>query len=124
MRSVSRTLWSVISTPSPRSRRRATMSWISRTAIGSIPTHRAAAEHARLLRQVTDSHARPPVDRLEGDVGAVHRDAAARRAEKADDHVEGRGLARAVRPQEPDHLAAVHAQADLAHHRPLTVVAD
>ena len=65
-----------------------------------------AAEHAGLLRQVADAEPRAAIHRQRGDVGAVEADRAGVGPHQADDHVEGRGLAGAVRAEQADRLAA------------------
>ena len=52
---------------------------------------------------------------------AVGQDAAALRLHQAHDHIEGCGLARAVRAQQTHDLAALDLQADAAHHLPAAV---
>jgi hypothetical protein len=79
------------------------------------------AEDRGLLRQVGDSLPRPDVHRIVGDVGAIELDAAGVRRGQADDHVERRRLAGAVRAEQTDHLAGVQLEADAAHHRAATV---
>ena len=103
--------------------------WSRRSGSGSdhlqrrhdVLLDRQAAEHAGLLRQVADAEAGAAVHRQGGDVGAVQRDAAGVGSHQADDHVEGGGLAGAVRPQQPDRLAAAERDRDVPHHRPLLV---
>src|SRR6185437_15161344 len=80
-----------------------------------------AAKHAGFLRQVADAEPRPPMHRQGGDVGAVEADRAGVGPHQADDHVEGRGLAGAVRPEQPDRLAASQPDRDVPHHGPLLV---
>ena len=63
-----------------------------------------AAEDARLLRQVPDSLAGPHVHGEAGDVVLVQEDVATVGAGQPDHHVERRGLARAVRAEQPHHL--------------------
>ena len=78
-----------------------------------------AAEHAGFLRQVADAEAGAAVHRQQGDVVPVQADRAGVRADQADDHVEGRGLAGAVRAEQPDRLAAPDGDGDVPHHRAL-----
>ena len=64
MPSVSRTLWSVISTPMPRSFRKRTMRWISITAIGSTPANGSSSSTKRGLvasaRAISTRRRSPP----------------------------------------------------------------
>ncbi len=53
----------------------------------------------------------------------VDKDPAGIGADQTDDHVEGRGLAGAVRPEQADHLAAVDAQREIPVHLARTVAA-
>jgi hypothetical protein len=71
---------------------------------------RQAPEHRGFLRQVADAELRAAVDRQARDVVVVEHDAPGIRRHEADDHVERRGLAGAVRPEQPHDLAAGHAQ--------------
>ena len=80
-----------------------------------------AAEHAGLLRQVADPEPRPAVHRQAGDVGAVEVDAAGIRLHQADDHVERRGLAGAVRTEQSDGLAAAQFDRHVADDRALSI---
>ena len=76
-----------------------------------------AAEDRGLLRQIADAEPRALVHRQRGDVVAVELDAAAVGLDQAGDHVEHRGLAGAVRPEQADRLAAPHIERDaLDHH--------
>ncbi len=77
-----------------------------------------AAEDRGLLRQIADAHAGALVHGLGGDVLAIQQDAAGVGGDQAGDHVEAGGLARAVRAEQADSLAAVQPQADALHHRP------
>ena len=73
-------------------------------------------EHRRLLGQIT--HAQPAA-LVHGEVRhllPLEEDPAPVGLEEAHDHVEGRGLARAVRPEKPHHLAAVDVEAYPIHH--------
>src|SRR5262245_38942494 len=88
-----------------------------------VVAHRELAEDARLLRQVAEPGARPLVDRLVGDVAPVEQDPPLVGLEQPDDHVERRGLARPVGPEQTDHFALAHLDGDVVHHPPLAVVA-
>ena len=46
----------------------------------------------------------------------VHQNAPGIRADQADDHVERRGLAGAVRAQQAHHFALLHEDRDIVHH--------
>src|SRR5687768_2411802 len=67
---------------------------------------RQLAEDRRLLGQVTDAAPRARMHRQPRDVLAVERDAPPVAGHEADDHVEGGGLAGAVRAEQADDLAA------------------
>ena len=56
-----------------------------------------------------------------GDVVAIELDLAALGLDQAGNHVERRGLAGAVRPQQTDRLAAPHVEADAVDHPPSAV---
>jgi hypothetical protein len=79
---------------------------------------RHAPEDRRLLRQIPDAEPRAQVHRQLRDVSARQRDAPRVGALQADDHVEGRGLPRPVRAQQPDDLARLDVQAHAVHHAP------
>ena len=80
---------------------------------------RQLPEDRGLLRQVADPLPAPAVHGQVGDVPAVEHDAAAVRREQADHHVEGRRLARPVRTEEADHLAAIDADVHVVHDPPM-----
>ena len=75
-----------------------------------------AAEDRGLLRQIADAEPRALIHRQRGDVVAVELDAAAVGLDQPGDHVEHRGLAGAVRPEQADRLAAPHVEARALHH--------
>ena len=75
------------------------------------------AKNRRLLRQVADAAPRPLMHGQAGDAGAVDFDASRIRAHDPQDHVKARCLARAIRPQQTDHLSTLHAQADIFDYR-------
>ena len=75
-----------------------------------------AAEDRGFLRQVADAEPRALVHRQRGDVVAVELDAAGVGFDQPGDHVEDRGLAGAVRPEQADRLAAAHVEAGALHH--------
>ena len=77
-----------------------------------------AAKDRGFLRQIADAEPRAPVHRQPRDVVAVELDAAAVGLDQPGDHVEHRGLAGAVRPEQADRLAAPDIDADAAHHLP------
>ena len=70
-----------------------------------VVRHRELAEDRRLLRQVGDAEPRAPVHRQVGDLLLAEKDASPVGRTPPDDHVEGRGLAGAVRTEQPDDLA-------------------
>src|SRR4030095_3401909 len=88
-----------------------------------IVRHAQLPEHRGFLRQVAETQFRAPMHGELRDVAAGQVDAACVAAHEAHDHVEGRRLAGAVRPEQPHDLAAVydHAQVldDLARSVPL-----
>ena len=67
--------------------------------------HGEPAEDRGLLRQVADALARPDVHRVVGHVVLVEQHAALVGGHQAHGHVEGRGLAGAVGPEQADDLA-------------------
>ena len=73
------------------------------------------AEDRGLLRQIADAEARALIHRQVRDVVAVELDAAVVGLDQPGDHVEHRGLAGAVRPEQADRLAAPHVQAHALH---------
>src|SRR5579859_674377 len=77
---------------------------------------RELAEDGCLLRQVAESQLRAPVHRQQCDVRIAEVDAAGVAGNEADDHVEGGGLAGAVRSEQPHHLAALELERQIAHH--------
>ena len=74
------------------------------------------AEHRGLLRQVAHAETAALVHRQLGHVLALQEDAPAVGAQEAHDHVERGGLARAVGPEEADHLPRVDVEAHAVHH--------
>ena len=82
---------------------------------------RQPAEDRRLLRQVADALSRADVHRVVGDVVAIELDAPGVGRGQADGHVEGRGLAGAVRPEQADDLAGRDVEVDAAHDRAAAV---
>src|SRR6476659_586838 len=74
------------------------------------------AKDRRLLRQIADSEAGPLVHRKMRDVVAVELDFAAFSLDQAGDHIERSGLARPVRPQQADRLAAPDIKAHTIDH--------
>lgn len=76
--------------------------WLDHFQNGAnILFHRQATEDGRFLGQIADAEPGPPVHGHTGDVEAFQRDLALIRPDKPGDHVEGRGLAGAIRPQRP-----------------------
>src|SRR5262249_57039664 len=81
-----------------------------------IVFHVEAAKDRRLLRQIADSEPRPLVHRKISNLVAIELDLAALGLDQAGNHVERRGLTRAVGPQQTDRLAAPHVEADPVDH--------
>jgi len=77
---------------------------------------RELAEHGRFLREIADAPPRAAVHRHVGDVFLVEEDPAVLRRDEADDHVERRRLAGAVRAEEADDLSLLHVERDVVHH--------
>ena len=75
-----------------------------------VLAHRQVLEQRELLRHVAD----PAAQRLglPGDAQAQHVDLAGRGREQAAEHANGRGLARAVRPEETVDVRARHREVD------------
>ncbi len=71
---------------------------------------RELAEDRRLLRQIRQPEAGAGMDRQPREIASVELDPAAVRRDQPDDHVEARRLARAVRAEQADDLAARHVQ--------------
>ena len=71
-----------------------------------------AAEDRGFLRQIADAEAGALIHRQRGDVVAVELDAAAVGVDQAGDHVEHRGLAGAVGPEQAHRFAAPHVKRD------------
>src|SRR6185437_13053598 len=78
-----------------------------------------AAEDRGLLRQVADAETGAPVHRQIGDVVPVEADRADIGGDEPGDDIEAGRLAGAVRTEQPDRLAALHGDADVAQHRTL-----
>ena len=74
-----------------------------------------AAKDRGFLRQIADAEPGALIHRQLGDVVAVELDGAAVGLDQAGDHVEHRGLAGAVRPEQTHRLAAADIDADAAH---------
>ncbi len=77
---------------------------------------RQLAKDRRFLRQVRQAQPRALVDRLALHRLAVDADLAGVGAHQADHHVEGRGLAGAVGPEQPDHFAGADRQVHVLDH--------
>ena len=74
---------------------------------------RQLAEDRRLLREVPDAPPGALVHRNVGHVLLIQQDLPPIRGDQADDHVEGRGLAGTVRPEQSDDLALGYVEIDL-----------
>src|SRR5690606_23652306 len=85
---------------------------------------RQLPEDRRLLGQVADPTPRAPVHGNVGHVLIIQIDAARVRGNQAHDHVESRGLTRAVRAEQPHDFPLRDAQIDLVHHPALAVHLD
>ena len=79
-----------------------------------VLAHREVLIEAEALRHVADMHA--DLVRLGADVVAETRAAPAVGREQPAQHADGRGLARAVRPEEAVDRAALHPHREIAHH--------
>src|SRR5262249_11297630 len=75
--------------------------------------HAQATEHVRDLKRAADADVGEPISRRAGDVLAAIEDPAAGRLDLAREHVEQRGLARAVRADDRLELAASYRERDL-----------
>ena len=76
-----------------------------------IVFHIQPAKNRGFLRQIADAEPRALIHGKAGDVVAVEFDAAAVGLDQTGDHVKNRGLARPVRTQQTDRLAAPHIEA-------------
>ena len=76
-------------------------------------THGHAAEQLDPLERPAEPEARPPVHRVARDVRTVERHAAPVRVQHAEQAVEERRLAGAVRSDEPDGLSGLHVERDV-----------
>ena len=72
---------------------------------------REAHEQLELLERARETEPRPPDRRSLGDAASLEEHLPLLRAAKARDHVEQRGLARPVRPDEPDDRRGRHGDA-------------
>src|SRR6185437_16417789 len=84
-----------------------------------VALDREPAEDRRLLRQVADAQAAPLKHRQAGDDMPVEPDVALVRLEQPHDDGEDGGLARPVRPEQADGLAAPDREAHIADDRQL-----
>src|SRR6185312_298917 len=84
--------------------------------------HRQFAKDRGLLRQIADPKIpRPLVHRRARDVLVVHQDASRIRPDQAHNHVKTRRFARAIGPQQANHLALPDVEAHAPDHLPSTV---
>jgi hypothetical protein len=83
---------------------------------GDVLGHREVPEDRGFLRQVRDSKPRAPEHRKLRDVGRAEVNPAGRGADAADDHVEGGGLAGAVRAEQTHDLSPPGADVELLDH--------
>ena len=79
-----------------------------------IVDHGRAFEQLDVLERARDAGAGDTMARQRGNVAIAQRDAARARLEHAGDDVEHRGLARAVRPDDREHLALLDRKAEIA----------
>ncbi len=84
--------------------------------------HRQPPEDGCFLRQVGKPQARALVDGHFFDGAAIDGDAARIGPQQADDHVERRGLARAIGAEQADHFTAAHGERNVLHHAARAVV--
>src|ERR1700730_11526342 len=80
-----------------------------------IVFHRQLAEHRGLLRQVSEPELCPAVHRQQRDVGVLQSNTAGVARHEPDDHVEGRGLAGTIGPEQSDDLTAGELERQVAH---------
>ena len=78
---------------------------------GDVLVDGEVAVQGKLLREVADARGEPAP--LAGGVEAAGERLAGVRLQEAQDHAQGGGLARPVRPDEAEHLAAAHVEAHL-----------
>ena len=83
-----------------------------------ILAHREAAEDGGLLRQIAYSRARALVHRQSGELLPAEPYVSGVGDDAPDYHVEGRALARAVRPEQPYYLALLYLDADFVDDAP------
>jgi len=86
--------------------------------------HRELAENRRLLREVSDAQARPPMHRPAGDGLPVKLDQSFVGAHQTYQHVERRRLSSAVRPQQCDHFTRRNVNRNSVDHAALAVLFD
>src|SRR3989442_14570 len=84
---------------------------------GDVLEDRELAERPRDLERPRDPPMADRVGREAGDLLAAEPDGARRARERPRDAVEGRGLSRAVRPDEPEDLAVPDPEGDRAQRR-------
>ena len=70
------------------------------------------------MRQIADAGLRAVVDGLVHEVLAVQQNAACIGSNQPGNHVETSGFARAVRPEQADHFAAVNIEREVFHDLP------
>jgi len=78
--------------------------------------HRQLSENRSFLGQIGQAQPCPAVDRKLADFRTVQADGSAVQTQQSDHHVEAGSLARAVRPEQAYHLAALHFQRYVMHH--------
>ena len=83
-----------------------------------IVFHRKFAENGWFLRQIPHPQTRPLVHHPLRDIFATKSNRASIRSNQPDNHVEARGLARAVRPEKPHYLPSMNLQAHVVDDAP------
>ena len=81
-----------------------------------VVRHGELAEHGQFLRQVGDTGPGPGGERHAGEVMLIEEDTPPVGRDETDHQVKGGRFARAVRPEQADHLAGAHLQVHPAHH--------
>ena len=86
-----------------------------------VISDREVAEDRRLLRKIAKTGPGPDVDRAIREIVPVEVHGAGITCDEADDHVEARRLARAVRPEQADDLSAAHGEAYIVDDQAVSV---
>ena len=88
---------------------------------GNVVLHAHLAEDGGLLRQIADTLAGTLVDRIPGDLLIVQPDVPGIGHHKTGGHIEAGGLTGTVGAQQTYYLTLMHVEANVIHHRTLTV---